>query len=157
MTPFLARGLAFLVLWLAVAGHKVSDLPVGVAAAAAGSWASVTLAPPEGGRVNLSAALSFLIRFLRGSLAAGLDVARRALARPTPDLEPGMVEARLATGPGLVRNAFCVVANLMPGTLLTGFDAADDRKVFVHALDVRSPVAADLTAEEAAFLRTLPP
>ena len=156
MNPALARGLVFLLLWLAVAGRKLADLPVGVAVAAAASWASVTLAPPAGGRLNGSAALSYLIQFLRGSLAAGLDVARRALGR-TVDLEPGIVEARLASGPGLVRNAFCVVANLMPGTLLTGFDPADDRKAYVHALDVRQPIAENLAAEEAAFLRTLPP
>lgn len=156
MNPALARALAFLVLWLAVAGRKASDLPVGVAVAAAAAWASVILAPPAGGRVNLRAALSFLGGFLSGSLSAGLDVARRALA-PTLDLEPGMVEARLAQGPGFARNAFCVIANLMPGTLLTGFDEADDRKAYVHGLDVRQPIAADLAAEEAAFLRTLPP
>lgn len=156
MHPALARGLVFLLLWLAVAGPDPSDLPVGVAVAAAAAWASLVLAPPAGGRVNVPAALSFLIEFLRGSLSAGLDVARRALARPL-DLEPGIVEARLTLGPGLVRNAFCVIANLMPGTLLTGFDPDDDRKAYVHGLDVRQPIAADLAAAEASFLRTLPP
>ena len=156
MNPALARGIAFLVLWLAVGGFKPADLPVGVAVAAAAAWASLTLAPPGGARVNAAAALPFLLRFLRGSLASGLDVARRAFAR-TPDLAPGMVEARLALAPGFVRNLFCVVANLMPGTLITGFDPADERKALVHALDARLPVADALAAEEAAFVRTLPP
>ncbi|RBP11994.1 multicomponent Na+:H+ antiporter subunit E [Roseiarcus fermentans] len=154
MNAPLARGLGFLLLWLAVAGPRPSDLPVGVAVAAAAAWTSLILAPPAGARLNLSAALSFLIEFLSGSLSAGLDVARRALAR-TPDLEPGMLEVRLALAPGFARNAFCIIANLMPGTLLTGFDPDDAHKAWVHGLDVRQPIAADLAAEEAAFLRTL--
>ena len=47
MNPALARALAFLLLWLAVAGRKSSDLPVGVAVAAAATWASLILAPPS--------------------------------------------------------------------------------------------------------------
>jgi multicomponent Na+:H+ antiporter subunit E len=150
----LARGLAFLLLWLAVAGRKPSDLPVGVAVAVAATWASLILAPPSGGRLNISAALSFLIDFLRLSLTSGLDVARRAL-RVLPDLQPGVVEARVRLEPGFARNAFCVIASLLPGTLLTGFDPDDDHKGYVHGLDVRQPIAAELAAEEAFFMRTL--
>ncbi len=85
---------------------------------------------------------------------SGLDVARRALSA-TPDLEPGMVEARLSLPPGFARNAFSVIASLLPGSLLTGFDPEDEQQAYVHALDVRQPIAAELAAEEAAFLRTL--
>ena len=154
MNAALARGFAFLLLWLAVAGRKPSDLPVGVAVAVAATWASLVLAPPSGGRLNVSAAWSLLIDFLRLSLTSGLDVARRAL-RATPDLEPGIVEARFELPPGFARNAFCVIANLAPGTLITGFDPADERKAYVHGLDVRQPIAADLAAEEALFMRAI--
>ena len=82
------RALAFLLLWLAVAGRKSSDLPVGVAVAAAATWASLILAPPVGARLNGPAALTFLIGFLRGSLGAGVDVARRALERARPTSSP---------------------------------------------------------------------
>jgi len=150
----LARGFAFLLLWLAVAGRKPSDLPVGAAVAVAATWASLVLAPPSGGRLNVSAAWSFLIDFLRLSLISGLDVARRAL-RADPDLQPGLVEARLELPPGFARNAFCVIANLAPGTLLTGFDPADEHKAYVHGLDVRRPIAADLAAEEVLFMRAI--
>ena len=102
----------------------------------------------------MSATLSYLAHFLRLSLVSGLDVARRALSA-TPDLEPGMVEARLRQPPGFARNAFSVIASLLPGSLLTGFDPEDEQRAYVHALDVRQPVAAELAAEEASFLRTL--
>ena len=154
MTAIVSRASAFFLLWLAVAGFKSSDLPVGVAVAAAAARASVVLAPPSAGRLNVSATLIYLARFLRLSLVSGLDVARRALAA-TPDLRPGMVEARSCQPPGFARNAFSAIASLLPGSLLTGSDHADPRRVFVHALDVRQPVAAELAAEEAAYLRTL--
>jgi multicomponent Na+:H+ antiporter subunit E len=154
MTATLGRACAFFVLWLAVAGLKSSDLPVGVAVALAAAWASVALAPPSGGRLNVSAALLYLVHFLRLSLVSGLDVARRALAA-TPDLEPGMVEAPLVQPPGFARNAFSVIASLLPGSLLTGSEPDNEHLAYVHALDIRQPVAAELAAEEAAYLRTL--
>jgi multicomponent Na+:H+ antiporter subunit E len=154
MNAALARGIAFLALWLAVAGRKPSDLPVGVAVAVAAAWASLILAPPSGGRLNVAAAWSFLLDFLRLSLSSGLDVARRAL-RATPDLRPGLVEARFRLPPGFARNAFCVIANLLPGTLLTGFDPDDVQTAYVHGLDVRQPIAAELAAEEALFMRVI--
>ena len=154
MKGMLGRACAFFLLWLAVAGLKRADLPVGVAVAAAAAWASVVLAPPSGGRLNGSATLSYLAHFLRLSLVSGLDVARRALST-TPDLNPGMVEVRLRQPAGFARNAFSGIASLLPGSLLTGFDREDEQRAYVHALDVRLPVAAELAAEEAAFLRTL--
>jgi len=154
MNATFARALAFLLLWLAVAGRKPSDLPVGVAVAAAAAWASVGLAPPSGARLNLRAGLIFLLDFLRLSLLSGADVARRALAA-TPDLRPGVVEARLRLGPGFARNAFCMIASLLPGTLLTGFDLGDDHTVFVHGLDVGQPIAEELATEEIAFIRMI--
>ena len=154
MTATLGRAFAFFLLWLAVAGLTPSDLPVGIAVAAAAAWASVVLAPPSGGRLKVSATLTYFARFLRLSLTSGLDVARRALSA-TPHLDPGMVEARLRQPPGFARNAFSAIASLLPGSLLTGSDPGDAQRLFVHALDVRQPVAAELAAEEAAYLRTL--
>ncbi len=154
MNATLTRALAFLLLWLAVAGRKPSDLPVGVAVAFAAAWASILLAPPSGGRLSIRAALAFLLDFLRLSLWSGLNVARRALSA-TPDLRPGVVEARLRLQPGFARNAFCLIASLLPGTLLTGFEPDDDQKVYVHGLDVGRPIVAELAAEEASFMRMI--
>ncbi len=154
MNATLTRALAFLLLWLAVAGSKPSDLPVGVAVAFAAAWASILLAPPSGGRLSIRSALAFLLDFLRLSLWSGLNVARRALSA-TPDLRPGVVEARLRLQPGFARNAFCLIASLLPGTLLTGFEPDDDQKVYVHGLDVGQPIVAELAAEEASFMRMI--
>jgi multicomponent Na+:H+ antiporter subunit E len=150
----LSRTLAFLLLWLAVAGRKPSDLPVGVAVATAAAWVSLFLAPPSGGRLKVGATLSFLLEFMRLSFTSGLDVALRAL-RVTPDLTPGVVEARLRLPPGFARDAFCVIASLLPGTLLTGFDPGDEHKTYLHGLDVRQPIEAELAAEEASFMRMI--
>jgi multisubunit Na+/H+ antiporter MnhE subunit len=154
MRATLTRTLAFLLLWLAVAGRKPSDLPVGVAVAIAAAWASLVLAPPFRGRLDVRATLSFLLEFMRLSFTSGLDVALRAL-RVTPDLRPGVVEALLELPPGFARNAFCVIASLLPGTLLTGFDPDDDHKTYVHGLDIRQPIEAELAAEEASFMRMI--
>jgi multisubunit Na+/H+ antiporter MnhE subunit len=154
MRAALFRAIAFLALWLAVAGREPSDLPVGAAVAAAAAWASLVLAPPARGRLDARATLSFLLDFMRLSFISGLDVALRAL-RVEPDLRPGVVEARLTLPPGFARNAFCVIASLLPGTLLTGFDPDDDRKTYVHGLDVRQPIEAELAAEEASFQRMI--
>lgn len=154
MTATLSRALLFLVLWLAVAGTKLADLPVGIVVAAAAAWISLRLAPPSGAHINFRAAPIFFLHFLGASLSSGLDVARRALAA-TPDLRPGMVKARLTLAPGFARNVFCIIANLMPGTLLTGLDADDPQTIYVHGLDIGQPIAADLAGEEAAFKRTL--
>ena len=154
MKATLGRGLGFLLLWLAVAGREPSDLPVGIAVASGAAWASVVLAPPSGARLNLRAAPAFVLDFLRLSLWSGLDVARRALS-PTLDLDPGVIAARLRLAPGFARDAFCAIASLLPGTLLTGFEHDDDQKVYVHGLDIRQPIAAELSAEETAFMRTI--
>lgn len=74
---------------------------------------------------------------------------------PALDLQPGVVEVRLRLPLGLARNAFCVIASLLPGTLLTGFDRDEDHKAYVHGLDVRQPIAEELAAEEASFMRVI--
>jgi multicomponent Na+:H+ antiporter subunit E len=152
MKAAIVRALAFLLLWLAVAGP--GDPFVAIAVAAAATWASVRLAPPSGARLKARAAFVFLGDFLRLSLRSGLDVAHRALAS-TPDLRPGVVEARVELPPGFARNAFSMIASLLPGTLLTGFDPGDGHKAYVHGLDVRQPIAAELAEEEASFMRAL--
>jgi multicomponent Na+:H+ antiporter subunit E len=154
MRSTIARALPFLVLWLVVAGPKPSDLPVGIAVAIAAGWASVILAPSSGGRLNLRAAAAFVLDFLRLSLRSGLDVARRALS-PRLDLRPGVVEARLELPPGFARDAFCIIASLLPGTLIAGFDPRDDHRAYVHGLDVGQPIAAELSDEEAFFMRMI--
>ena len=153
-TPSLVRATAFRAVlffgfWLAISGWKAADLPVGFVAAAAATWASLALAPPTGARLRPGALAVLAWHFLRGSVVAGFDVARRALGRDL-DLKPGLITAPLRLPPGDARNAFCALASLAPGSLPVG---TDGDRLILHALDVSQPVAQNLAAQETLFLR----
>jgi multicomponent Na+:H+ antiporter subunit E len=145
------RAALFFGFWLAISGWKAADLPVGLTAAAAATWASLALMPPTGGRPRPGALGALALHFLRGSALAGFDVARRALARDL-DLNPGFVTAPLRLQQGAARNAFCALASLAPGSLPVEIDGDT---LLIHCLDVAQPVAQNLTAQETLFMRTL--
>ena len=63
MTRTAARAAAFYALWVVLIGTAPGDLAFGVAAAAAATWASVVLTPPEATRMRWGAALALLPRF----------------------------------------------------------------------------------------------
>lgn len=146
-----ARLAFFFLFWLMIAGRSVSDIPVGAAAAAAAFWVSLKLLPSGDARVRAGPLFLLVARLLRGSLVAGFDVARRALA-PRPDLRPGFVSCPLTLPEGEARNVFCLLQSLMPGTLPTG---AEDGKALVHGLDLSQPIAENFAAEERLFKRTI--
>lgn len=141
----------FLGLWLMTAGWSAKDLPVGLLASGGACWISLRFLPPGGGRPRIGPLLSLLGRFLRGSVVAGFDVARRALT-PRLDLQPGFVASPLTLPPGAARNAFCFHQSLQPGTLPTG---AQGDRLYVHGLDVSQPIAATLAADEALFKQAI--
>jgi multicomponent Na+:H+ antiporter subunit E len=146
-----SRGAVFFGFWLAISGWKASDLPIGLIAAAGAAWTSLALLPPEGSWLRLGGLAALAVSFVRGSVMAGFDVARRAL-RPEMDLRPGFVTAPLRVSPGNARNAFCALASLMPGTLPVGMD---EDSLLIHGLDVAQPIAQSLAHEEVLFLRAL--
>jgi len=143
------RGVLFFGFWLAISGWKAADLPVGLAATAAATWVSLTLMPPTGAQPRLGALAVLVLHFLRASVLAGFDVARRALSRDL-DINPGFVSAPLRLPPGNARNAFCALASLAPGSLPVGIDGDT---LILHCLDVSQPVARDLSAQETLFMR----
>jgi multicomponent Na+:H+ antiporter subunit E len=148
---FWARFAFFACFWLMVAGGSAKDLPVGAAAGAAALWLSLKLLPPGAARIRPLRILRLAARLLWGSLAAGLDVARRALS-PRPDLRPGFVACPLALPEGAERNLFCLLQSLMPGTLPTG---AEGEVAQVHALDLSQPIAQDFSAQQRLFTRAV--
>ncbi len=93
-----------------------------------------------------------MFRFFPQSVAAGIDVARRALD-PRMPLRPGFIvyHSRLPAGPA--QSAFCTMMSLLPGTLPSGTD--DDSGLVIHCLDIGQPVVEQLAAEEALFVRAL--
>ena len=148
------RALLYFALWIVVdQSAKPANLVVGVLASAAATWASLKLLPPASGRVRLGVLLLLLPRFLWQSLVAGIDVARRAFS-PRLDLQPGFVEYRTELPRGSARNAFELIASLMPGSLPSG-ETQDTIKF--HCLDTRQPVVDQLAAEERAYAKALLP
>ena len=147
----LARGAGFLLLWVVLIGWQPADLAAGLAAAALASWASLRLLPPAARRSSLAGIGSLAARFLRQSVVAGWDVARRAFDPRLP-IKPGFVRYPTRLPSGAARDAFASMTSLLPGTVPVG---EEGDALFYHCLDVDEPVAAQLAADEAAFARGL--
>jgi multicomponent Na+:H+ antiporter subunit E len=147
-----ARATGFLILWLVLAGFNPGDLPAAAVAVVGATWASLRLLPPGGPRLSPRGVARLALRFPLQSLTAGIDVARRALDPRLP-LRPGFVTVPPRLPPGTQREAFCAFASLLPGTLPV--DTNGDGTLLVHCLDVSQPVAAQMAADEALFVRAL--
>lgn len=146
------RGIVFFAFWVVLSGGKPADLPVGFFTAAVATLASLRLLPPSTGGLRPLAVAQLVWRFFRQSVVAGIDVARRALDPRLP-LRPGFVSfsTRLPEGPG--RSAFASLMSLLPGSLPVGDD--DSAGMLIHCLDIGQPIAAQLAAEEAVFMRAV--
>lgn len=153
-TATVSRALLLAGLWLVIdQSTKPGNLVVGALATAAATWVSLWLLPPATGHIRIWALVRLLPRFLRQSLAAGVDVARRALD-PRMPLDPGFVTYPVRLPRGSARNAFELISSLLPGSVPT---AETDSSIEYHALDVGQPVVEQLAAEEAAYARALVP
>ena len=153
MHTAIARGAGFIGLWVVLIGLDPVDLAVGVFAAAAATWTSLRLLPPEAGRVRFAVLVALLPRFLWQSVVAGVDVARRAF-HPRVPLRPDFVAYPVNLPRGQARNAFETITSLLPGTVPCGDDA---QTIVYHCLDVGQPVVEQLAADERAYGRALVP
>jgi len=148
------RALLYFGVWIVIdQSAKPANLAFGVLATAAATWASLKLLPPASGRVRLGALLLLLPRFLRQSLVAGIDVARRAFSPKLP-LQPGFVDYPVGLPRGSARNAFEAISSLLPGSVPTG---ETEKLIEYHALDLGQPVVEQLAAEEQAYAKALVP
>ena len=145
--PTVVRALGFLVLWMTFTGGNRADLGAGAVAALAATGASLRLLPPGTGRLRPIALARLTLRFLRQSVVAGVDVARRALDPRLP-LHPGFVVYAVGLQRGPARNMFTTMMSLLPGTVPTGPATGG---LLVHCLDIEQPITAQLAAEEALF------
>ena len=152
MPAAIARGAGFLALWIVLIGLDPLDLAVGVFTAAAATWVSLRLLPTGSLRLRFAALPGLALGFVRQSVVAGLDVARRAFAPRLP-LKPGFVVYRTRYPRGPARNAFASLTSLLPGTVPC---RDDEQGLQYHCLDVGQPVAEQLAAEEDAVARALP-
>jgi multicomponent Na+:H+ antiporter subunit E len=152
MGTALARFLGLAALWIVlIRSVQPADLAVGALTAAAATWVSLRLLPPDAGRVKFVALAARAPRFLWQSVLAGIDVARRALAPGMP-LKTGFVAYRTGLPRGAARNAFATITSLLPGTVPAEDDASG---ILYHCLDTAQPVAEQLATEEREYARAL--
>ena len=150
----LGRGATYLAVWMVIAGADADDLLPGLGAAALAAWASLWLMPPDriGGSVRWLASLGLFARFVRVSVVAGVDVARRALA-PRIRLAPGYIRFQPQLPPSDARSLFQAMTSQMPGTIPSGTESSG--AIAYHCLDASLPVAEQLAEEEAHLLAAL--
>ena len=148
---WLARTAGFLAFWVILSGLNPADLPVGALAAVIATWSSLRLLPPGQWSFRPIALTQLVLRFLRQSIGAGIDVAWRALDPRLP-LRPGFVVYPVSVPPGNARNVFTALTSLLPGTVPTGEESG---QLVYDCLDVDQPVVSQLAAEEAALSRAL--
>jgi multicomponent Na+:H+ antiporter subunit E len=126
------RWIGLILVWLALAGAAVPDIVVGTIAAGLGTVASLVLIPPGRRSVSVAGIVGIVARFPFQSLAAGIDVAGRAVARPVR-IAPGIVPHPVPFAPGAMRSAFRAWSSLQPGTLPVR--DAEGGDLHVHHLD----------------------
>ena len=146
------RAVGFFALWIMLTGSNAADLVAGAVAAVGATWASMRLLSPNAGSVRPVALAWFALRFLRQSVIAGVDVARRAFDPRLP-LHPGFVVYPVGLPRGPARNMFTTLMSLLPGTVPTGSDQGGG--LLIHCLDIEQPLAAQLAAEEALFAKVV--
>lgn len=151
MSSALLRGGALFAVWLVLAGPDPIGLPFGLFAAALGTLASLSLLPAVPGRFNPRGAARLAGGTLYQGVAAGWDIALRALARE-PRLTPGIVTVPVTLAPGVAQDALRLLTSLAPGTL--PLEQGVGRSLILHVLDTGMPHADDIAATEAALCLT---
>jgi multicomponent Na+:H+ antiporter subunit E len=148
----ISRAAGFFGFWLVLTGADAGDLAAGLVAAVTATWASLRLMPAQRWNLRPIKLVQFALHFLRQSIAAGTDVAWRALD-PRLRLQPGFVVYQAHLPPGTTREAFRAIMSLLPGTLPCG--PAEGNGLTIHCLDVTQPVAEQLAVEEVLCMQTL--
>jgi multicomponent Na+:H+ antiporter subunit E len=124
---------------------------MGVFATGCATWASLRLFPPATGELHFAALLALLPHFLRESVVAGADVARRVFDPRLP-IRTGFVKCPLDFPPGFARNTFATITSLMPGAVPID---GDEEALEYHCLDTSQPVVEQLWKEETLLARAL--
>jgi multicomponent Na+:H+ antiporter subunit E len=144
------RAASLLGFWVLLIGPDPADLAIGVVTAVVAARVSLRLLPPRDRHSRVTKLALLGLRVPAQSLAAGFDIARRALDPRLP-VQPGYVSHPLRLSPGLPRDVFCALTSVVPGTVPSGTDARGALRV--HVLDANQPVAQQLTADEARVAR----
>jgi len=147
-----ARWMMFFALWAVLTLGRGSDLAIGVFAAMAACWVSVSLLPAGSAHPSLLPMLTFILHFFHQSVVAGLDVAKRAVDPRLP-ICPGYIQFPCSLSAGPTRSAFCAFSSLLPGTVPVKSDA--DGNILVHCLDTRQAVADQLREDVRLFRKAI--
>jgi len=139
------RAIALLLVWLILTDASLKDLPVGLIAVAIGCWISVRIRPTSPVTARLVPTLRYVGTFLRQSVLAGIDVARRAFDPRLP-LKTGFVEFVPTLQSDMERTLFADLSSMAPGTLPV--EERPGGALLVHCLDTDTDVAAQLAADE---------
>jgi multicomponent Na+:H+ antiporter subunit E len=143
------RAAALALLWLALTGGDLGTWWLGALAVAAATLASLVLLPPATRFWSPLGTILFIGFFLRQSLVAGVDVARRSFSRG-PDLDPAFIEYKLRLPDAAARVFFSNTISLLPGTLGTELRG---RELRVHTLAVKEDLREELRYTEEMIAR----
>ncbi len=137
----------FALIWLGLTSGEAASWIVGGPAVLAAVVMSFWLRPLPKFRWRLIGMIRFVAFFLKSSLVAGADVARRAMTPGDLPLKPGFCVYSMRLPPGTPRWLFASTTSLLPGTLTADFQS--DR-ILVHALNVGGPFEEQLRKLELA-------
>ena len=116
----------------------------GVPAAVLITTFSLWQAPPAQLSLRASALPGFALFFVRQSLSAGWDVARRTLSRDMA-LAPELLRIPVSLPAGAPTWWLMATISLLPGTLSARID---DGNIEIHCLDARTDVTAEVCAAQ---------
>lgn len=143
------RGFAFwfvtgLLLWWVLTEADPKGTGFGFIAATLTGLGGVAVASRWQHRLRVLAIPGFIFYFVRLSLIAGVDVARRTL-HPKLPMAPQMIRVPIQLPAGAPRWLLGNTLSLLPGTLSVDID---DDHLLLHALDGKQPIAEQVADTE---------
>ena len=128
------------VLWVILTGGQSETPLLAITVVLLAAYLSLLTIPAGSVRLSARGILRFLPFFLRESLHAGMDVARRAFREPTVPRSTTL-DYDSSLPPGLPLSLFVAILGLLPGTLARGREGS---RVRIHVLDDEAPIEAQL-------------
>lgn len=133
----------FAALWAVLVRLDLMGLAVGAIIVPLAVWVSLRTIPARN-PLDLWRLAKHLPRFVAGSVAGGVDVARRAFS-PAMPLDPDWLRVPVNLSDG-ARTALGAEISLMPGTLAAG---SDESELLIHVLARQGDTQAEIAALEA--------
>lgn len=144
MVRLLRQAAVFLVLWWILSEGSRESWIIGLPAALAATLVGTRLGSASAARVSLVGALRFVPYFVVRSLAAGADIAWRAVDPRLP-VEPRVEQYQVRLPDGPPRVFFVSVLSLLPGTV--SVELSGD-VLEIHVINARQPNAERLARLE---------